>query len=69
MAKVVVISRAGRASLPRAAVKAIEVRHEVVSAQRDLAPRPAETLALLGGAHVLASTVVDAVGVPDRRDP
>lgn len=56
--KVVVISRAGEASLPAAAVKALRVRHEVVFAQRHTAPSRAEAIRLLRGAHVLATTNV-----------
>lgn len=58
MARVVVISRAGRASLPTAASDAIAVRHEIVFAQRHNAPDSREAVRLLRGAHVLASTNV-----------
>lgn len=58
MGRVVVISRAGAASLPAAAVKAIRVRHEVVFVRRQGAPSEDEAARLLTGADVLAATNV-----------
>ncbi|GAA1780486.1 2-hydroxyacid dehydrogenase [Nostocoides veronense] len=58
MAKVVVLSRAGRASLPEAVLGALEVRHTVRFAQRHTAPERHEAASLLRDAEVLASTNV-----------
>ena len=58
MAKVVVLSRAGRASLPEAVLGALEVRHTVRFAQRHTAPERHEAASLLRDAKVLASTNV-----------
>lgn len=56
--KVVIISRAGEASLPTASTKALRVRHDVAFAQRHTAPSREDAIALLRGAHVLATTNV-----------
>ena len=58
MSRIVILSRAGEASLPVAAVNALRVEHEVAFVQRTDAPCAAEALAVLRGARVLASTNV-----------
>ncbi len=56
MSQIVVLSRAGEASLPPASVKALRVRHGVRFLQRHDAPTGEEAAELLAGATVLAST-------------
>jgi len=58
MAKVVVISRAGTASLPAHAIEGLRRRHTVEFVQRQSAPNRTTAVELLRGATVLAATNV-----------
>ncbi len=58
MARIVVLSRAGQDSLPAAAVKALQVQHDVRFVQCTFAPGADEAAELLADADVLASTNV-----------
>lgn len=69
MSRIVILSRAGEASLPVAAVNALRVQHEVAFVQRTDAPCAAQAVELLRGARVLASTNVTLPALdPDLLD-
>ncbi len=66
MGRIVVLSRAGEASLPAASVKAIRVRHDLRFVRRQMRPCEADAARLLTDADILASTNVTLPHLSER---